>query len=486
MSALIPPASVTPGPTSWPVRVAVFAVCLSALLLLVLPLRRLPLHVPINYNEGWNAYQADRAMTSQKLYPPSGDLVTNNYPPLSFYVFGAVGRLTGDNVIAGRLIAMSSFLLVGVNIAAVVFAGTRSVAMATYSAALFVLFGTTRWLDYVGMADPQWLAHAAALSGLSVMLYRPSQGVGVAAGTLTGLSLFVKHSVLPLPVALLVFLAVNPSRLMWAWAGGFLTSTAVVGVAGTAWFGWSMWEGILLSPRDLSVWYTAEKAEAFLTPAMPLAVAAFLCVWLDDDRRRLSLPVLYAATACVWGVYCLSADGVNYNAVFDVVISLCILVGLAGARQNAPLALPVRLKSGLMVATSVALLVPVPLALLQQYSALQQLDRRRLEAEVDVSRIANTPGRVACEVLVLCYWAGKPWEIDVFNTAQKLHNGTIPTKTLIDAFASHRYSMIQSGSSPSSTPKLVWMPRPINDALATYYAPVHQDSHGMLSTPRHE
>ena len=48
------------------------------------------LHVPLDPNEGWNAYHALAAMSGQALYPH--DLMVNNYPPLSFYVVGAAGQ----------------------------------------------------------------------------------------------------------------------------------------------------------------------------------------------------------------------------------------------------------------------------------------------------------------------------------------------------------------------------------------------------------
>ena len=52
---------------------------------------RLPLAIPFGYNEGWNAFQALRAVVGQTLYPPPGDLTANNYPPLSFYLVGWAG-----------------------------------------------------------------------------------------------------------------------------------------------------------------------------------------------------------------------------------------------------------------------------------------------------------------------------------------------------------------------------------------------------------
>ena len=48
--------------------------------------------MPANYSEGWHAYRADAALAGGVLYPAPDALTSNNYPPLSFYVVGALGR----------------------------------------------------------------------------------------------------------------------------------------------------------------------------------------------------------------------------------------------------------------------------------------------------------------------------------------------------------------------------------------------------------
>ena len=63
------------------------------------------LRVSHNYNEGWNAYLAQAALSGGPLYFPDAAWFTNNYPPLSFYLVGGVGRLFGDAILAGRAVA---------------------------------------------------------------------------------------------------------------------------------------------------------------------------------------------------------------------------------------------------------------------------------------------------------------------------------------------------------------------------------------------
>ena len=50
------------------------------------------MRMPLNYNEGWNAYHALSVAQGRALYPPADALLPNNYPPLSFHLVAGVGR----------------------------------------------------------------------------------------------------------------------------------------------------------------------------------------------------------------------------------------------------------------------------------------------------------------------------------------------------------------------------------------------------------
>ena len=91
-----------------------------AALFLVWPVWRAFLPLEIWGNEGWNAYHADAAMRGGQLYPPSDGLVANNYPPLSYFLIGWLGRLFGDPLYVGRALSFLSTLGVGAAAAAVV------------------------------------------------------------------------------------------------------------------------------------------------------------------------------------------------------------------------------------------------------------------------------------------------------------------------------------------------------------------------------
>jgi hypothetical protein len=72
---------------SWLNRILLAFLAVVAFWSFLWPAYRAFLNIEIDMNEGWNAYLADAAIHgSMPLYPSPDSLVTNNYPPLSFYL----------------------------------------------------------------------------------------------------------------------------------------------------------------------------------------------------------------------------------------------------------------------------------------------------------------------------------------------------------------------------------------------------------------
>src|SRR3981081_31218 len=86
--------------------VALFA--LLATYFLAWPVWRSQFLIEIWLTEGWNAYFQDAAASGARLYPASDALIVNNYPPLSFYVIGLLGKGLGDDLFVGRALSLVS------------------------------------------------------------------------------------------------------------------------------------------------------------------------------------------------------------------------------------------------------------------------------------------------------------------------------------------------------------------------------------------
>jgi len=143
---------------------------LAVLTLYLQPLWSITVRVPASYDEGWNAYHAAAAIGGGMLYPSREGLISNNYPPLSFYVVGALGRLSGDNIIAGRLIALASLVAVAGNIFLVLRALGAARAQSGFGALLFLAYAGAFFRGYVAMDEPQWFGHALMTGGLVIFL----------------------------------------------------------------------------------------------------------------------------------------------------------------------------------------------------------------------------------------------------------------------------------------------------------------------------
>ncbi len=449
---------------------------LAIVWLAIEPLVLLPLHIQRNYNEGWGALFTDIAMSGGDLYPPPGALISNNYPPLSFYIVGALGPLIGDHVIALRLIALVSYLAVTACVwrAVLVMSGSRRWALA--SGTLFLLYGVSVFRDYFAMGDPQWLAHAVATPALVLLLRRPVSELPardiVVACLLMLVSGLIKHNLLALPVATTVWLAWHDRRRLTIWlaagaAGAGVALAALYGLYGSDVFTSVAGHHRLLQFGNLV--YLPWEQRALL----PLGVGALLLLrrW-RDPRARLVL--IFALVAGAWGVFQRVGVGVAYNAQFEMFIALTIAAGAGMAAVDAdgvrwPLSawlrpatvlvlfLPLALKSGMMMLDAPARLARMP----DDLARWQALN----------AAVAASPGPVACFRLAVCYWTGKGFELDFFNYGQQLYAGVSSPAEFESLLRSHRLRLIVVARKMLGPNELPVFPRPSVDAMLRYYRP---------------
>ena len=250
---------------------------LGLIVLICLGAELFTLSAPIlkNYNEGWNAYRIAAAMNDPgTLYPPRASLMTNNYPPLSFFLVGLMAKLTGDALIAGRVVSFVSVLGIGFCLfLAAIALGCRRREAAIAS----LLFWAAPWVivRFAAMDDPQMLGNFLDAIALSVILSAPRniRHVALAALLLT-LAEFVKPLFITLPLALLVWLFVYQRRSA-AWLAGFGLLFAVIGYVLTALIFHVELLGYLFSPR-LFLWskLAGQPGQWLLVEALP-----FLLRW---------------------------------------------------------------------------------------------------------------------------------------------------------------------------------------------------------------
>jgi|KBSSwiStaDraftv2_1062776.scaffolds.fasta_scaffold33379_3 hypothetical protein len=422
---------------------------LAVVVLLATPVITVPVLIPKNYNEGWNAFQALRAMGDGSLYPDRSALVTNNYPPLSFYVVGALGSLNGDNIIAGRLIALFSF----VTVAVVIYAITRNISGSRYAGLIgsLVFAGYLAGLHpgYIGMNDPQWLAQAIMIMALMLALSN-AKSISHAYLWLVVLialaSGMTKHNLVAFPLAMTIWLLLHDRRGLYVWiAVSSLVLVASFGALYVA-YGPEFFQNIFGFHRTYSPDDITRQLKRWAIPLLPLIGAFVAFVFLEPPGRSKHLLVIYTVVAAAWGTYALGGAGVNMNVMYDMMIGLSIVAGLAVHRIGerfghvCPRGL---VEAAAAVLVAGGMLAAVPRQVLAMPATLADLHSHESRVASDVKYIASIEGPVACESLALCYWAHKPFEFDMFAVGQKLESGVLRKDAFNGVIEAHYFKSIQ-------------------------------------------
>ena len=404
------------------VRIAVAVLALCVGWLLIAPLYRMSLWIE-QPNEGWNAIHALNAFTSA-LYPPRGSFIINNYPPLWFYLTGGLAKLGLDPIFSGRVIAFAAFVATAIGIALILRGLNASIVAAIVGGLGFMLILAGLLSAYVGLSEPQMVAHAFVTLGAAVLVRARGVRGAVVAAVLTALGILTKHVVIALPLASLIWLAMHRRHLLLPWlaTGAAIGATAFAGIVlgyGQAFF------ANALFPRVLAL-TTLGKNLALIGKAIVPLLAFAAVAWRrrKDRDQALVFAGLAIAIAVLEIVVFGAARGVSINVVFDLVIAACIGLGLAWDR------LPERQALAWRIMIVAALIVRVAIGTSYENVALPldpgvRADMRRQSEMLLALRdaLGNVSGPVACETLSVCVWAGQHNAVDLWKLRHEITLG---------------------------------------------------------------
>jgi hypothetical protein len=324
----------------------------------------------------------------------------------------------GDPIFPGRVVALTAFL----GVAGGVFALARRLGVARIAAAVgalgFVVTMAAFFRLYVGLSEPQMLAHALATWSAVLAVGARSRRVIAVAALLTVVALLVKQVVIGLPLAVTVWLLLKRPKLAPAWiatgvAAGLAALAGLVGIYGAPFI------ANIATPRYFT-WQRLGTSLALtvrvLAPLTGFAVPATILRRRFDDALAFAALAIGSAFAplLLFG----GALGVSINIGFDLVIAASIALAVGWDRAGVALAGRAPAWRALVATSLVAVVVldaprdvfdPTAFARAQATSASMAALRDRLAA---------LKGPVACETLSVCVWAGKPSAADLW----KLHH----------------------------------------------------------------
>lgn len=435
-SAAHPPEASSQSRTSWRLLAAILVLAALACLYYAYPLWRAKFPLEIDQNEAWNAYHADAVLRGEKLYPDPDGLVANNYPPLSFYAVALLSKWFGDPLYVGRTLSLMSVIVIGLTVGACIrqLGGTR---VGSAVGCLFWIATLGRFFNnLVGMNDPHLPALALMLAGLLWLLARmrlkrapdPALVMMVVAG-------FYKHNIVALPVVALSWVTMSDWRLgLRVGAIGAAVTAAGLGLCiliyGDAFV------GQLLYPRELSILHLLFGVAHLLIIA-PAAVIVLLWAWHDRDNQAARFVVLFAAIATFFYLFQKLGQGVDINAMLELVAASAIGVGMAFSRVAV---FPITRSWGaegtriVIILTLIAPLIlwsgrePYLFMASAQYRSLFSANAEVMQNEA--ARVHEMAGPVNCSVLLVCRIAGKPFVYDSMFIEQRIRTGRLTPEDL--------------------------------------------------------
>lgn len=405
----------------------------------------------VDYNEGWNAVRQAQAWIPHALYGRPPELSVTNYPPLSFHLVGALAGLGVDVVLAGRLLSLLAIAATGACLARITRRMTGSRVLAACS-----MFGWIAGLELwtpgrIGVDDPQLLATTFEAGGLVVFLRRPAHGRHlVLAACLTVAGLFIKHSLIALPLGITCSLLVRPARRPFAVWIGACASVSIAMTGLTLAYDGHLFFRHLLSPRLFVPERAVRLGLSFAALSSPMLAVVGWWAWRERGSTQ-ARPLIFAWLASLAEIGAFAGgDGVGKSILQDAIMLTALLQPIAlqqvvthgGAMKAA------WRRRAAAAAPCLLLLVPAALAS-QSREAWTQLvvaARQGPEEERSVMRLHDAPGPVLCEDLLLCFRAGRASFFDAYYVTDQIELGRLPTARIDDLVTSRRLAMVEVGT----------------------------------------
>jgi len=438
------------------IHVAVLAVVI--VYFLIWPVWRAQFLIEIWPTEAWNAYFQDAAASGQTLYPLPDQLIGNNYPPLSFYVIGNLGRVFGDNLFVGRAVSIVALICLSVEI----FFAVRILAGGVIGAAIGALWYAAMMAHsselYIGTNDPQLAGEAIMGAALVWFLARDRDGKSAQAPLLLMVVAgFWKHNVIAIPLTAIAWLLLRDGRQALrpvlvsaaAVAGGLLLCTATFG---------RQFLQDLFATREYAWAHVVGHIGHLQWSALALVIWGGWA-WSARASRAARFTTLHVGAGFLACVGQWLGHGVGRNAEFDLIIALGIGIGVAFERIETSL---LAMRIGVDHSRDLLLVILVLRLVVsdRQGSALVLLSpqfRSFLHVEQQTVRdeavqVAAMPGDVSCTNKVVCRAAGKPFVVDEFKMEELVATGKATPAGIsallrdrhIDVFISDRKTLANS------------------------------------------
>lgn len=435
--------------TMWewlPVGVAAIVSLLAA----IFPVRRMFFKLQIDYNEGWNIYNAVKVSHHVALYGQKYSRTPVIYPPLSFYILSWLHGFGFDYLLAGRILSFVSLLASCSLIGVIVWRISRDRRAAAFASFFCLAVFCIAAAHYVGMDDPQMFAQVFFLGGLLLYISGPADWWRLGATSLIFIvGGNIKHSLIDFPLAVLVDLCFVSRRKVAEYVAisGLLLAVSIyltILLAGPYYI------SNLLLPRPYSLKNAFEKffLEGFAPLQIPAVIAALWSVHAFRNRTLRTCAIFFWCSLFV-GLLLGGGRGEDVNVYFDFFLSLSLMMGLFLNWLWKGGAINLGLKGKWAPAMKVGMPLIVLLSLAPTWFAqphlagIRALPLRQKRFLEEVAFLRSRPGPDICENLLACYEAGKALELNPDSSLMLIRAGKLSERPIIRELQTNAFGAIE-------------------------------------------
>ena len=289
-------------------------------------------HFAIDWNEGSNCYKIDDIIKGKELYSNIIGLpvTPTTYPPLSFLFFSLLSYFSGSILITGRILAFVALILTLLLTFLILNQIINSRKISFLSSLLLLMLITLFTPHYIGMLDPQILAHVFSLSGLYVFIKCKNQYSNkniIIVTFLLYISIFIKHNLVALPFAVALFLFITDKRVFLKF---IIVNTIFIIISVLCIY--------IFTPHFFSNFFDANR-EFFIHKVVKflrilfidgrLFITVIICITIIIGFLKKYLIInLYLIFALIFGIIFSGGDGVDLNIWYDFFIALSFQIGI--------------------------------------------------------------------------------------------------------------------------------------------------------------
>jgi len=464
-------------------------IALFSLMTFICPIARSFYRVEIIYNEGWTLCNTLKVVHHVPLYAAKYSWTAVDYPALSFYVYAYLSRFIHNYLLMGRLVSIISLAISCVLIALIVRKLTGNLAPAFFAGFFCLGLFCTHATKYVGMYDPQMLAQVFFLSGLLLYISTaPTLGAVLAIALLFIVGGNIKHSLIQFPIAVFIDLCFVSARkaVQFAVVSTILLAASIVlsvKLCGPFFI------ANVTYPRPYSLLHGILDFLYNYGPIMLPFVVAFIWVIRNrgDDRTRLIR--IFFLVSLIVGIGFGGGTGISINVNFANFFAISIVLGLILYDVGrTPSLFPNHRnlwKRGYPIVLSASFVLALFLShYFNVWNRLQMMPVEQRQFDTETSFIGAQRGPALCESILRCYFAGKEYVYDPFNSTRLVLFHKLDAGELVHKIEVHEYGAIQLHAPVGSLERPNELfPDAVLDAVSHYYVLGFDDRECAIYVP---